>query len=205
MEYSFKPISVSATHSTCSRLLERLASKPLKNCARFLAQITFVLCLSTTAFAGTAAEFEFQFGHWVGKSEVSPNGQFESCMISEHNDGDELLIIRLDKKNVLTLGVFGKEWQGNILTQLPALVMVDHRFLHFGMAVLFARDTLAIKLGDPASNLKTIINGKSLSVSAQEDAAIFGLTDADKAVAYLKRCALRGLNGNRQHKKISDI
>jgi hypothetical protein len=203
MEYSFASITISATRSACSRLLGRLASKPLEYSARLLAQITFVLCLSTAAFAGTATEFEFQFGHWLGKPEVSPNGQFQSCMISEHNDSDELLIFRFDKENVLTLGVFEKEWQGKIPTQLQALVMVDHQILHFGMALLFASDALVIELDDPASSLKTLVNGKLLSIGAQDESAIFSLAGADMAVAYLQRCALRGLGGVRQNKKVS--
>ena len=64
----------------------------------------FLFAYLAIASSGFAAEFDFEIGHWVGKSEWSSGGHFESCMVSEHNDKDEILVLRLDRKRDLTIG-----------------------------------------------------------------------------------------------------
>lgn len=193
MDYSIISIAQATARSAGLRYLERSGAKRISFCASLLAQLVLIFTFSTSAFAEVGSEFDFQFGHWVGQPEVSATGQFESCMISEHNDSDELLILRLDKDNELSVGVFEKNWQGKALTSIPSMVMVDHRILFFGMGLLYANDALTITLGKQAGSLESIAAGKLLNISATDQSAIFGLTDADKAVAYLQKCALKGV------------
>jgi hypothetical protein len=146
-----------------------------------------------------AAEFEFEFGHWVGKSEWSSGGHFESCMVSEHNDQNEIIVIRLDRKRELTVGLFEKTWDANAPAPLDLLVMIDHALIYAGNGWLHAKDSLLIRLESADKTLTRLSGGQLLQASANDQSMMFNLKDADKAIGFLRSCLKTGL---RSHKNI---
>lgn len=148
-------------------------------------------------FAASASSdfgFEFQFGHWVGKPELSSAGEIESCMISEHNDRDELLILRLDNARTLTLGVFEKQWPFDPPAASLPIVAIDHRIMVLGPNHFLAKSALVLELINSDSSLNAMVNGRFLSVSVSDIVTVFDLTGADEAIAYLLSCvSIRGL------------
>ena len=106
-----------------------------------------------------AAEFDFEVGHWVGKSEWSSGGHFESCMVSEHNDKNEILIIRLDRKRELTIGLFEMQWQATPQSPVDLVVIIDHIMVHSGKGWLQSKDALLIRLEPMKTSLSSLESG----------------------------------------------
>lgn len=144
--------------------------------------------------ASPNSEFEFAVGHWLGKSEWSRADRFESCMISEHNESDELLIFRLDRSGSLTIAVFEKEWKDASLLSLPVLVLADHDILFSGQGLLYAKDVLVFEIPEPRTSFSTLSNATLLSVTANQLSTVFSLDNSDQAIAFLKECVTNGLS-----------
>ncbi len=140
-------------------------------------------------------EFEFEAGHWVGKSEWSADGEFDSCMVAEHNDNDEMLILRLDQNNILTLGIFQKIWKRKLYAGLSVIIVVDHHTPIIGMGILYSDDILMIYFRDKENALSEIGGGKMMLVSVGRQSVYFNLDFSDQAISYLRECVVRGLGG----------
>ncbi len=163
----------------------RLAMVPFAAVALFLA-----LVLSTHATPNSA--FEFAEGHWVGKSEWSEAGRFESCMVSEHNEADERLILRLDRSNSLTVGIFDKAWRDAGALEVQVLALADHRIFHFGSGLLLGNKILAFEITEPEISLAKLSEARLLSVNANDETVVFALAGADRALSYLLDCVRNG-------------
>ncbi len=163
-------------------------SKLLTTLLLYLA-ISPILAGAALAQPNLYTEFEFESGHWVGKPQYSSNGQFDSCMVSEHNDQDNRLIIRLDGNNSLTLGVFGKDWGKSAPLRIQASALVDHQVLFKGTGLLHSDDSLGVLLSGTKKSLAMLARGKLLVVYALSRSIVFDLSGSEKAVNYLIRCA----------------
>ncbi len=180
-------------HLIC-RLVGPLRTKVIGWSTCIFAFLSLGVILQGAALASTHSEFEFQVGHWVGNPQLSSSGEIKSCLLSKHNDFEELLIIRLDNENQLTLGVFEKEWSDEPPDSTNSIVMVDHQVLYFGNGIFHSNTALVVELDNPTSDLNAIAGGKFLSVSALGLTTAFDLKNADEAIAYLRNCtSIRGL------------
>lgn len=167
---------------------ERSGSKPIWRFLCFFLMLSFGIALASTAGANTHDEFEFQRGHWVGNPKLTSAGELESCMISTHNELDELLIIRLDQDEDLTLGVFEKWWPISAPATTGLVVLVDHRILLARSGFFPSSTEVVAEIDNAKSSLNIIGSGNILSVTAMEMSATFGLADAAEAIAYLQKC-----------------
>jgi hypothetical protein len=119
--------------------------------------------------------------------------------VSEHNDKDEILILRLDRQQDLTIGLFEKQWRTAPQGALQLVMLVDHTILHSGEGWLQAKDALLIRLVPTGASLSKFATGKFLQIAAADQSMVFNLKDSGKAVAFLKSCLRQGL---RSHKNI---
>lgn len=103
--------------------------------------------------ATEAGEFEFEQGHWVGKSEWSVLGKFESCLVSLHNDENVLLILRLDRNYSLTVAVFEKHWRNSSEPIADVTAQADHKILYSGIGLLIESNTLSFEIEKPTQSI----------------------------------------------------
>ena len=143
--------------------------------------------------AGQNKDFEYADGHWVGKSEWSSAHVFESCMIAEHNDLDELLVIRQEPTGSITIAVFEKRWMDATMKSLPVLAFADHEPLFSGLGLLYAPDALAFEPKPPTAAKELLRAAKLLSVTAKGLSSVFALSGSDAAIDYLEDCVGKGL------------
>lgn len=178
---------------TAQPLVDRLRMLVSWPKLRLLSIVAAVFINSSAVMAGGESEFEFSSDHWVGKSEESSTGKFESCMIAEHNSNGELLILRLDINDILTLGIFEKRWKGKLFIPIPVIVMVDHKIISFHKGMLFADDAMGFELENHSHDLRSIADGQLLSVTLLDENTVFDLTGSKAAVDYLRNCVGHGL------------
>ena len=138
--------------------------------------------------ATEVGEFEFEQGHWVGKSEWSDLGKFESCMVSLHNDEDVLLILRLDRNYSLTVAVFEKHWRNSPEPIADVTAQADHKILYSGIGLLIESNILSFEIEKPTQSIQLLGSSEYLRVAIVDDETVFELTDSDRAMSFLKKC-----------------
>ena len=143
--------------------------------------------------AGPDNEFEYSSGHWVGRSEWSSAHVFESCMIAEHNDDNELLVIRHERSGGVIVAVFEKKWMAATMKKLPILAFADHDLLFSGIGLLYAPDVLAFEAREPEATKRILRAAKLLSVTANGLSSVFALSGSDAAIDFLEDCVGKGL------------
>ncbi|CTQ56136.1 hypothetical protein LP7551_04693 [Roseibium album] len=169
-------------------LARQIGCRPLWQIPYSFLTLALGAILAGAAVAGSDAEFAFEHGHWVGNPKLSLAGEIESCMISTHNDLDELLILRLDTEEKLTLGVFEKRWPTNAPTSSKVLILIDHSVLFFGSGLFHSKTELVTVIDDSEHSLNFLGNGRLISVSALETSAVFELAGSTEAITYIKEC-----------------
>ena len=164
--------------------------------AKGIGFILLAMCImlfsSIQSTASSNGEFEFEQGHWVGKSEWSDLGKFESCMVSLHNDEDVLLILRLDRNYSLTVGVFEKHWRNSSEPITDVTAQTDHKILYSGIGLLIESNTLSFEIEKPTQSIQLLGSSQYLRVAIDDEETIFDLTDSDQAMSFLKECLENG-------------
>lgn len=101
--------------------------------AQFLPLTIFLLFSS--GLSAIASTFDFEFGHWAGRIERDISGRVAACVVSIHNTDDEMLLLRLDGSDYLSLGVFDVSWGPGTPNSNTIVVLVDHKVIRTGVAI----------------------------------------------------------------------
>jgi len=157
-----------------------------KTVAVHLLLSVIVLCSDTSSTV--ASDFDFEFGHWIGRIERDAGDRAEACVVSLHNADDEMLLLRLDRSGFLSLGVFGVDWMATTSKFNDLIVAIDHNVLQTGMAIAGGNGARAFNIPNVADSLSAIAEGQKLGVIVGDQSAVFELDGAKRSIPFLLNC-----------------
>ena len=144
--------------------------------------------------ASAHSRHEFEIGHWYGKSYHSGEGEFRNCVVSLHDDGGNLLLVKIDKDLDLSLGVSRREWKLNAGDVAQADVLFDHHQLYKGAAIAVFRDLYLMNLPGRTGAIEVMRRAAFASVRIGDQTIVFALPKVDEALRELAICVEHGRN-----------
>ena len=166
---------------------EQLRIRPGRTCPAAIC-LGFFFLLFPALLNASASTFDFEYGHWTGRVERDGTGRAAACVVSTHNQEEEMLLLRFDRSSYLSLGLFGVNWGPGAPETDKVAIFIDHLIVKTGVAMASRDDAVVVELSQPIQTLTAIQQGQMLAVSVGKQDIVFELDGADKAVPFLWNC-----------------
>lgn len=156
---------------------------------------TFYVALSFSSYVYADARFDSE--HWAGQFYESEDGRLDICVLSLHNSLDQLLLIRLDKHQILSVGVSDQSWRATTGETVRATLFIDHSRFYRGPAEAMSEDVFVMQLPQLDQALDDLSRADDVLINIKKMVLNFNLKGVGNALDWLVECVRHGADAHR--------
>ncbi len=144
--------------------------------------------------AARLAPNKFKIGNWRGQDYYSKkNGRFTHCAMSVKYKNGTKLIIGLERNKAMSIGITHPDWNMPRNGRVNVDFSVDNRRILTATAKVISPTHFAAFFPTNRELFKSMQNGRTLAVTSPGVNLKYDLTDADRALTALLRCAVNAV------------
>lgn len=158
--------------------------------ARGALTCAFVIASLISVFAGP--KFTFEKDHWYGESYEDSDNNFSHCVMSLHNDENQIFMLKLSKIYELSAAVSDTKWEYEYGHIGKMRIIFDHELVYDGPTLAISKDVLYVDLENFKAKFETMRSSQEALFQINGESVFFKLGVIREAVRALGECVALG-------------